>query len=157
MNRQTGFTLIELMIVVAIIGILASVAIPAYHDYTVRSKVSESLALATATKLTISEAAARGDISAADNNTAAGANALGIATAASITGNYVASVRVQGTSAAGAPAQTSRITITFAPASPSVPPSLAGLTLLLDASFGNGSATWTVGGGTLAAKYYPRL
>lgn len=52
---QKGFTLIELMIVVAIIGILAALAIPAYQDYTVRSKVSEGLALASSAKIAISE------------------------------------------------------------------------------------------------------
>ncbi|MGK2915637.1 MAG: pilin [Porticoccaceae bacterium] len=54
-NLQQGFTLIELMIVVAIIGILAAVALPAYQDYTIRAKVSEGLVLATALKTSISE------------------------------------------------------------------------------------------------------
>jgi type IV pilus assembly protein PilA len=53
---QKGFTLIELMIVVAIIGVLAALAIPAYLDYTVRSKVSEGLALASSAKVAVSEA-----------------------------------------------------------------------------------------------------
>ncbi len=57
---QKGFTLIELMIVVAIIGVLAALAIPAYQDYTIRAKVTEGLTLASVTKILVTENAALG-------------------------------------------------------------------------------------------------
>src|SRR5262247_420196 len=57
-RMQQGFTLIELMIVVAIVGILAAIALPAYQDYTVRAKVSEALAAAGACKTSVAEYAA---------------------------------------------------------------------------------------------------
>ncbi len=63
---QKGFTLIELMIVVAIVGILAAIAIPSYQDYTIRARVSEGLALASGMKSTVSEnIAANGGVIAA--------------------------------------------------------------------------------------------
>ena len=81
---QKGFTLIELMIVVAIIGILAAVALPAYQDYTTRAKVTDGISLASAAKTAVSENAqnaqpfASGWLAGADPTIVAGANCNGI-------------------------------------------------------------------------------
>ncbi len=85
---QKGFTLIELMIVVAIIGILAAIAIPAYQDYTIRSQVTEGLNLASAAKAAVSESFGSSGAWPA-TNTAAGLSAAG-----DIRGKYVSSVTV---------------------------------------------------------------
>ncbi|HEX7047853.1 MAG TPA: pilin [Gammaproteobacteria bacterium] len=67
-NTQKGFTLIELMIVVAIIGILAAVAIPAYQDYTIRAKMTEILGLMASAKTTLYESYASNGAMPADNS-----------------------------------------------------------------------------------------
>ena len=85
---QKGFTLIELMIVVAIIGILAAIAIPAYQDYTVRAQVTEGLSLASAVKAGVAEAYANTGTWPADLAAAGGTNA------SPPSGKYVASVTV---------------------------------------------------------------
>jgi len=86
---QKGFTLIELMIVVAIIGILAAVALPAYQDYTARSQVTEAVTLSSGMKATISEIwADRGSLDDADSNSA------GLPAATDVEGKYVAQVSV---------------------------------------------------------------
>ena len=132
---QQGFTLIELMIVVAIIGILAAVAIPAYQDYTIRAKVTEGLSLASAGKTAVSEFFATNGALPTNNASA------GLAVAASYTGNSVQSVAV---GASGA------ITVTFSGAP------IAGNTLMLTPTTAGGGVVWDCAtGGTLNPKYRP--
>jgi len=97
-TMQKGFTLIELMIVVAIVGILAAVALPAYQDYTIRAKVSEGLVLAEALKADMSS------MYASDGMSGVAAFATQVATAVPQS-KYVSSIVILGT--------TGEITITY--------------------------------------------
>ena len=90
MKKQQGFTLIELMIVVAIIGILAAIAIPAYQDYTIRAQVSEGLNLSGAAKAAVTEYFQDQGAFPGTNNLA------GLEAAVNIAGKYVSQVSVTG-------------------------------------------------------------
>jgi len=100
-HRQTGFTLIELMIVVAIIGILAAIALPAYQDYTVRSRVSELAVLASSMKATVGENIANNGGVIAGSTPCAGVTDLATATANTLSSGCVDGViTITGTAAA---------------------------------------------------------
>jgi type IV pilus assembly protein PilA len=133
MNKvQQGFTLIELMIVVAIIGILAAIAIPAYQDYTTRAKVTEGLGMAASAKASVSEYRISQSVWP-NNNTSAGIS--------SPNSQYVTGV-------VGA---NNVITVTYKAAAGVT----AGQTIIFRGSMTGGSVAWTCTGGTVPAKFRP--
>jgi type IV pilus assembly protein PilA len=138
---QKGFTLIELMIVVAIIGILAAIALPAYQDYTIRTQVSEGMTLGSGAKTAIAEYFDNHGAFPATNAEA------GLVSAASIVGKYVTSVDIS-TGNNGA------IYVTYGgDANGKIDTSI----LVISAISHEGSVEWVCGGsGTdVLAKYRP--
>jgi type IV pilus assembly protein PilA len=129
-SLQKGFTLIELMIVVAIIGILAAVALPAYQDYTIRAKVSELILAASGFRTAVTEKAQT------DNTMANAGQGLSVTVVGKVTGGTVT--------------QTGTIVISGNGASTSVG---TAVTVTLTPTFTAGTVTWTCTGAPI--KYMP--
>jgi type IV pilus assembly protein PilA len=138
---QKGFTLIELMIVVAIIGILAAVAIPAYQDYTIRAKVTEGLGIAAAGKTSVSEYYVSQGSMPDDQATA------GLETAASYATSIVDSLTYARTDA-----DTATLSIAFEAIGGDV---AAGDDIIFTGVGSSTGVTWTCTTGDLDAKYRP--
>ena len=139
-KKQEGFTLIELMIVIAIIGILAAVAIPAYQDYIGRTQVTEAISLASGLKSSISE------YYMSNGST----NGYAVSAATTTAGSYVDAVAVSGLDAAGATAGTATITAKMNAAGVNVNVQRYVVTL----TTADGGSTWACTG-SMAQAYLP--
>jgi len=143
---QQGFTLIELMIVVAIIGILAAIAIPAYQNYVIRAQVSEGLSIAGGAQTSMAEYFANHGTWPANNA------ALGLA-ANGASGNYVSTLIVSQSGTTGL------ITLTFSSTAPQkANAAINTKTLLLEGMSTGGAITWVCNPGkasTISTQYLP--